>query len=72
LGPSSRHNRLEPVDVVRTVNHDQTNAAIDRHRDLFGGLCVAVKHDECRIDGSLERGQDLTTTGDVASCTMTR
>src|SRR5215203_4783171 len=65
LGPSNRHNRLEPVDVVRAVDNDEADAVVDRHRDLLSGLGVAMEHDECRMDASLERGQDLTTTSDV-------
>ncbi len=67
LGASSRHDRLQPVDVVRAVNHHQTNAVLDRHCDLFGGLGVSVQHDERGIDAGLERSQDLAATGDVES-----
>ena len=67
LGPSRRHDCLKPVNVVRAVDHHQTDAVLDRHGDLFGGLGVAVQDDESRIDAGLECGQDLTATGDVES-----
>ena len=42
LSTSIRHDPFEPIDVVRTIDHDQTDAILDCHRDLFGGLGVAV------------------------------
>lgn len=65
LDASSRQDRLEPINIVRAVNHHQTNAVLDRHCDFFGGLGVSVEHDERGIDASFERSQDLTAAGDV-------
>src|SRR5215204_2841775 len=67
LGPSDRHNRLKPVEVVRTVNHYQADAVLDSHGDLFGALFVPTEHDQRGIDACLECGEDLIATGDVES-----
>ena len=65
LGPSLRHDCLKPIDVVWAVDHDQANAAVDRHPDLLRGFGVSVEHNQGRIDAGLECGQDLATAGDI-------
>ena len=59
------HGRLEPVDVVGVVDHDEPDPVLDRHRDLLVALGVAVVDDQRRIDAGLQRGQDLAAAGDV-------
>ena len=70
LGPAGRHDRLQPVDVVGTVDNHQADAVLDRHGDLFGALRVAVQHDQRRVDAGLERGEDLPAAGDVQPETL--
>src|SRR4029453_16671387 len=65
LGAPRRHDCLQPVDVVRAVDYHQTDAVLDGHRHLFGGLGITVQHDERWIHASLECGENLTATSDV-------
>ena len=65
LGPAGRHDRLQPVDVIGSVDNHQADAVLDRHGDLFGAFRVAVQHDQRRVDPGLERGEDLPAAGHV-------
>ena len=64
VGPG-REGRLEPVDVVGTVDDHQPEAVLDRHRDLLVALGVAVQHDASGVDAGPQGGDDLAATGDV-------
>ena len=72
LGPAGRHDRLQPVDVIGTVDNHQTDAVLDRHGDLFGAFRVAVQHDQRRVDAGLQRGEDLPAAGNVQPETLLR
>ena len=61
----SRPVRLQPVDVVGVVDHDQADPVLGRQRDLLVGLGVAVVDDQRGVDAGLQRGQDLAAAGDV-------
>ncbi len=61
------HGRLEPVDVVGVVDHDEADPVLDGHLDLLVGLGVAVKDEQRGVGAGLARGHDLAPTRHVES-----
>jgi hypothetical protein len=65
LRPPLRQGRLEPVDVVAVVDHDQADPVLHGHRDLLVALGVAVEHEQPRVCSRLQRGHALAATRHV-------
>ena len=65
LCAAAGHRRLEPVDVVGVVDHDEPEPTLHGHLDLLAGLGVAVQDQRRRLRAGLQRGDDLARPGDI-------
>ena len=61
-----REQTLQALDLVEVVEHDQPNAALQRHAQLGLGLGVAVQHDALGRKARVQREVQLAAGGHVA------